>query len=156
LKCMRMCSKKGCIVTRKKVAEQGFYGCVFCVNARFTDKGSRVNPAVSFINESGGFYHFWRRLVLVVHGMHGKCCSLVVWDGTYRRKAARMMERDGTALMSCWGDDGGKSEGGRRLVEEAKDGEKELCGHVETGQCERSLGMHRETNWKVWFLGREC
>jgi len=24
-------------VTRKGVAEQGFYGCAFCVNARFTD-----------------------------------------------------------------------------------------------------------------------
>jgi hypothetical protein len=39
--------------------------------------------------------------VLVVHGMHGKCCSLAVWDGKYRRKAARMMGRDGAALMSC-------------------------------------------------------
>ncbi len=39
--------------------------------------------------------------MLVVHGMHGKCCSLAVWDGKYRRKAARMMERDGAALMSC-------------------------------------------------------
>ncbi len=49
-------------VTRKGVAEQGFYGCVFCVNARFTDQGSRVNPAVTFINESGGFYHFWKEV----------------------------------------------------------------------------------------------
>ncbi len=47
------------------------------------------------------FIIFGRRLVLVVHGMHGKCCSLAVWDGKYRKKAARMMERDGTALMSC-------------------------------------------------------
>jgi hypothetical protein len=44
------------------VAKQGFYGCVFCVNARFTDQGSRVNPTVSFINESGGFYHFWKEV----------------------------------------------------------------------------------------------
>ncbi len=44
------------------MAEQGFYGCVFCVNARFTDQGFRVNPAVSFINESGGFYHFWKEV----------------------------------------------------------------------------------------------
>ncbi len=88
-------------VTRKGVAEQGFYGYVFHVNARFIDQGSKVNPAVSFINESGGFYHFLRRLMLVVHGMHGKCYSLAMWDGTYRRKATRMMERDGAALMSC-------------------------------------------------------
>jgi hypothetical protein len=39
--------------------------------------------------------------MLVVHGMHGKCCSLAVWDGKCRRKPARMMERDGAALMSC-------------------------------------------------------
>jgi hypothetical protein len=44
------------------VAEQGFYGCVFCVNARFIDKGSRVNLAVTFINESDGFYHFWKEV----------------------------------------------------------------------------------------------
>ncbi len=44
------------IVTRKGVVEQGIYGCVFCVNARFTDKGSRINPTVTFINENGGFY----------------------------------------------------------------------------------------------------
>jgi hypothetical protein len=47
-------------VTRKGVVEQGFYGCVFCVNARFIDQGSRDNPVVTFINESGGFYHFWK------------------------------------------------------------------------------------------------
>jgi hypothetical protein len=47
-----------CPVTRKGVAEQGFYDCVFCVNARFIDQGSRVNLVVSFINESGGFYPF--------------------------------------------------------------------------------------------------
>ncbi len=39
--------------------------------------------------------------MLVVHGMHGKCCFLTVWDGKYRRKATRMMEKDGIALMSC-------------------------------------------------------
>jgi hypothetical protein len=46
------------------------------------------------------FIIFGRRLVLVVHGMHGKCCSLAVWDGKYRRKAAQMMEGDGATLMS--------------------------------------------------------
>jgi len=35
-----------------------------------------------------------------VHGMHGKCCSLDVWDGKYRRLAARMMEGNGAALMN--------------------------------------------------------
>jgi hypothetical protein len=54
------------------VAEQGFYGCALCVNAKFIDQGSRVNPAVTFIDEGGGFYHFERWLVLIVHGMHGK------------------------------------------------------------------------------------
>ncbi len=49
-------------ITRKGVAEQGFYGCVFCVNARFTDQGSRVNPTVTFINENDGFYHFWKEV----------------------------------------------------------------------------------------------
>ncbi len=38
------------------MAEQGIYGCVFCVNTRFTNQGSRVDPAVTFINKSGGFY----------------------------------------------------------------------------------------------------
>jgi hypothetical protein len=47
------------------------------------------------------FIIFGRRLMLVVHGVHGKCCSLAVWDGKCRRKAARMMEADGVALMSC-------------------------------------------------------
>jgi hypothetical protein len=50
------------IVTKKGVAEQGFYGCVFCVNARFIDQGFKVNLAVTFINESGGFYHFWKEV----------------------------------------------------------------------------------------------
>ncbi len=110
-----------------------------------------IQPSHSLMRVAN-FIIFGRRLVLVVHGMHGKCCYLVVWDGKYRRKAARMMEGDGAALMSCWGDDGGKSEGGRRLVKEAKDGDKELCGHVETGRWERSSGMHGETDWEVWFL----
>jgi hypothetical protein len=61
-KCFYHSTTAGASVTRKGVAEQGFYGCVFCVNARFTDQGSRVNPAVSFINESGGFYHFWKEV----------------------------------------------------------------------------------------------
>jgi len=33
--------------------------------------------------------------------MHGKCSSLVVCGGKYRRKAARMMKGDGAALMCC-------------------------------------------------------
>jgi hypothetical protein len=45
-------------VTRKGLAEQGFYGCAFCVNARFTDQGSRINPAVTFIDEGSGIYPF--------------------------------------------------------------------------------------------------
>jgi len=49
-------------VTRKGVAEQGFYGCAFCVNARFINQGSRVNPAVTFIDEGGEFYHFWKEV----------------------------------------------------------------------------------------------
>jgi hypothetical protein len=36
-----------------------------------------------------------------MHGMHGKCCSLVVWDGECRGKAAQMMKGDGAALMCC-------------------------------------------------------
>jgi len=88
-------------VTRKGVVEQGFYGCAFCVNAKFTDQGSRVNPAVTFIDEGSGFYHFGRWLVLIMHGMHGKCCSLAVWDGKYRKKVARMMKGDGVTLMCC-------------------------------------------------------
>jgi hypothetical protein len=33
--------------------------------------------------------------------MHGKCCSLAVWGGEYRRKVVRMMKGDGAALMCC-------------------------------------------------------
>jgi hypothetical protein len=47
------------------------------------------------------FIIFGNRLILVMHGMHGKCCYLAVWDGKYRREAARMMDGDGAALMSC-------------------------------------------------------
>jgi hypothetical protein len=50
--------------------------------------------------KAADFIIFGRKLVLVVHGMHGKCCSLAVWDGKYRRKAVRMMEGGGAALMS--------------------------------------------------------
>jgi len=42
------------------VVKQGFYGCAFCVNARFTNQGSRVNPAITFIDEGGGFLSFWK------------------------------------------------------------------------------------------------
>lgn len=44
------------------MSEQGFYGCVFCVNVRFTDQGSRVNSIVTFINESDEFHHFWKEV----------------------------------------------------------------------------------------------
>ncbi len=43
-------------VTKQQVTEQGSCGDVFCVNTRIVDQGFRVNPAASFINESGGFY----------------------------------------------------------------------------------------------------
>jgi hypothetical protein len=56
-----------------------------------------IQPSHSLMR-AADFIIFGRRLVLVVHG---KCCSLAVWDGKYRRKAARMMEGDGAALMSC-------------------------------------------------------
>jgi len=61
------------------MAEQGFYGCVFCVNARFTDQGFRVNPAVTFINESGGFYHFWKE-VSAGHAWEVLLSSCVGWE----------------------------------------------------------------------------
>jgi len=80
------------IVTRKGVAERGFCDCASCVNARFADQGSRVNPVVTFIDEGDGFDHFWEGLILVVHGVHGKCSSLAMWDGRCRRKAAQMMK----------------------------------------------------------------
>jgi hypothetical protein len=67
---------KGSIVTRQRVTKQAFCGCVICVNARIADQGFRVDPAASFIDESGGFYFFGRRLVLVVHGMHGR---VTIW-----------------------------------------------------------------------------
>jgi hypothetical protein len=116
------------IVTRKGVVEQGIYGCVFCVNARFTDKGSRINPTVTFINENGGFY-FWKRLVLVMHGVHGRCCSLAVWDGKCRRKMTRVMEGDDVTLMGCWGGDDGKSEkeGGLWRKPRKEDMKKKEC-----------------------------
>jgi len=58
------------------VAEQGFCDCALCVNARFDDQGSRVDSAVTFIDEGGGFDHFWKGLVLIVHGVHG---SVALW-----------------------------------------------------------------------------
>jgi hypothetical protein len=60
---------RGSGVTKHGVTERGVYGCVCCVNVRFADQGFKVNPAVYFINENGGFYLFGRRLVLVVHGI---------------------------------------------------------------------------------------
>jgi hypothetical protein len=57
-----------------------------------------IQPSPSLMR-AANFIIFGRRLVLVVHGMHGKCCSLAVWGGKYRRKAVRMMKGDGAALM---------------------------------------------------------
>ncbi len=59
-----------------------------------------IQPSHSLMR-AADFIIFGRRLVLVVHGMHGKCCSLAVWDGKFRRKAVRMMEGDGATLMRC-------------------------------------------------------
>ncbi len=64
-------------VTRQRVTEQTFCGCVICVNTRIANQGFKADPAASFIDESGGFYLFFgRRLVLVVHGMHGR---VAIW-----------------------------------------------------------------------------
>ncbi len=68
-------------VTKQRVTEQGFCGCVFCVNARIADQGFRVNPAVSFINESGGFYPFWKKVSVGCAWDAWRGCYLVVWDG---------------------------------------------------------------------------
>jgi hypothetical protein len=47
------------------------------VNTRIANQGFKADPAASFIDESGGFYLFFgRRLVLVVHGMHGR---VAIW-----------------------------------------------------------------------------
>jgi len=59
-----------------------------------------IQPSHSLMR-AADFIIFGMRLVLVVHRMHGKCCSLAVGDGKYRRKVARMMEWDDVALMSC-------------------------------------------------------
>ncbi len=56
-----------------------------------------IQPSHSLMR-AADFIIFGRRLVLL---MHGKCCFLAMWDEKYRRKAARMMEGDGVALMSC-------------------------------------------------------
>ncbi len=65
-----------------------------------------------------------------MHGMHGKCCSLVVWDGKYRRKAARMMERDGATLMAVE----------EMTVEKVK----------EEGGLLRKPSMERRSGMEVW------
>jgi hypothetical protein len=47
------------------------------VNARIAEQGFRTDPSASFIDESGGFYLFFGiRLVLIVHGMHGR---VAIW-----------------------------------------------------------------------------
>jgi hypothetical protein len=68
-------------VTKQRVTKQGFCGCVFCVNARIADQGFRVNPAASFINESGGFYLFWKKVSAGCAWDAWKGCYLAVWDG---------------------------------------------------------------------------
>ncbi len=35
---------------------------MYFVNARIADHGFKVNPVASFINESGGFYPFWKKV----------------------------------------------------------------------------------------------
>jgi hypothetical protein len=39
-------------------------------------QGSRVDSAVTFIDEGGEFDHFWKGLVLIMHGVHG---SVALW-----------------------------------------------------------------------------
>jgi hypothetical protein len=51
-----VCVKVRKFVTKQRVTEQGSCGGVFCVNTKIADQGFRVNPAASFINESGRFY----------------------------------------------------------------------------------------------------
>ncbi len=95
--------KKGGVtyVTKQGVTEQGVCGSVCCVNARLVDKGFKVNPAVYFINESGGFYHFWKKVSASCAWNAWGGCFLAMWDGKYRRKAAWMMEGSSVTLMSC-------------------------------------------------------
>ncbi len=63
------------IVTRQRVTEQTFCGCVMCVNSIIADQGFRVDPVASFIDESSGFY-FWKKVNDGCDGMHGR---VVVW-----------------------------------------------------------------------------
>jgi hypothetical protein len=61
------------------------------VNAKFADEDFRVNPAIYFINETGGFYHFWKKVSVGCAWNAWRGCYVVVWDGRYWRKATRMM-----------------------------------------------------------------
>jgi hypothetical protein len=47
------------------------------------------------------FYYFGRKLVMAVHGMHGRAIVYLCGMGRAEAKAALMMRRDGAALMSC-------------------------------------------------------
>ncbi len=62
------------------MTEQAFCGCVMCLNAKITDQGFRVDPAASFIDESGGFY-FWKKVSDGCAWDAWKDCCLAVWDG---------------------------------------------------------------------------
>jgi hypothetical protein len=51
------------------------------VNAIIVDQGFRVNPAVSFINESGKFYPFWKKVNVGCAWDAWRGCYLAMWDG---------------------------------------------------------------------------
>jgi hypothetical protein len=96
-----------------------------------------IQPSHSLMRVAA--FIFRKRLVLIMHGVHGRCCSLAVWDGKCRRKTTRVMEGDGAALMGCWGDDNGKSEkeGGlwrKPRKEDKKKGLKKK-GLIVGGEC---------------------
>jgi hypothetical protein len=83
--------KKGGVtyVTEQGVTEQNFCGCAFCVNARSADQNFRVNPTVSFFNESGGFYPFWEKVDASYAWDAWRDYYMVMWDGIagrWRRK----------------------------------------------------------------------
>ncbi len=68
-------------VTRQRVTEQAFCGCVICVNAIIAYQGFRADLAAPFIDESGGFYLFWEKVSAGCAWDAWKGCYLAVWDG---------------------------------------------------------------------------
>jgi hypothetical protein len=100
------------------------------VNARIDDQGFRVNLAVSFINESGGFYLFWKKVSAGCAWDAWRGCYLVVWDG---------IEEDGDANdgeeRRCI-DELLRKNDGRKVKEEACVGsqEKEIKGRFYGGE----------------------